>query len=702
MLAVPSPARARALSLLLLAVLVAAVLTPAGGPAGALRVVSFDTYQTLAPRPRKSAPALIVAIDGASLAQHGQWPWPRTTLARLLTTIAAGRPAVVGIDIVMPEADRLSPDRLPALMPELDPDLARRLSQLPGNDAVLGATLRRLPAVLGVAGLEGPAAAGAPAGPRAPVLARGGTPLAFVHRFDSALRSVAEIEEAAAGHGLVNPDPASRVVRRLPLVAAVGEDLLPTLGIEMLRVASGTPGLVVTASRHGIESVGIGDLQIPTRPDGTVWIHYTRHDPSRFISAGAVLSGSEDPRQFERKLVLIGVTAVGLGDQHPTPVSSRMAGVEIHAQFLEGVFDGDRLTRPRWAPWAEAALLAALGILLVAAVPRLSPQASALLATAMLGAVLTAGFGAYLGAGLLLDALGPAFALGLVFAAVLGTTLAETDRQRRLLRRQLADEREAAARTAGELDAARRIQMGMLPSPAAAVGEARVDLYAFLEPARVVGGDLYDFFRLDDDRLLFLIGDVSGSGVPGSLFMAVSKALCKSSALRRGGDLAAVLRETNAEMARDNPEALFVTVWAGVLDAASGRLSYCNAGHEPACLLAGEGSAVRRLTEGGGPALCLMEDFSYEAASYRLRPGEAVCLVTDGVTEAMSATGEVYGAARLEAVLAGLPPDATAQEIGEAIRRDVARFADGVEPADDLTVLVVQWRGGADGRVSGS
>jgi serine phosphatase RsbU (regulator of sigma subunit) len=173
-------------------------------------------------------------------------------------------------------------------------------------------------------------------------------------------------------------------------------------------------------------------------------------------------------------------------------------------------------------------------------------------------------------------------------------TLSEAESQRIALRRLLERQREAAARIAGELEAARRIQMGSLPSPAGAFpGETRVTIYSFLEPAQEVGGDLYDFFRLDADRLVFLIGDVSGKGLPGSLFMAVSKSLYKSTALRRGGEIAHLMREANAEISRDNAEMLFVTVWAGVLDARSGVLTYCNAGHDDPWRLSRPGRGSR-------------------------------------------------------------------------------------------------------------
>ena len=171
---------------------------------------------------------------------------------------------------------------------------------------------------------------------------------------------------------------------------------------------------------------------------------------------------------------------------------------------------------------------------------------------------------------------GPRLACTMLFGVMLTGTLAEADRQRRALRRALEAEREAAARAAGELEAARRIQMGMLPPPSAKFyGDPRFSLQALIETAKSVGGDLYDFFKLDGDRLFFMVGDVAGKGLPASIFMAVSKALYKSAALRsrlKARVIGEVMRAANAEIARDNPEMLFVTVFAGILDLRSGEL----------------------------------------------------------------------------------------------------------------------------------
>jgi len=197
---------------------------------------------------------------------------------------------------------------------------------------------------------------------------------------------------------------------------------------------------------------------------------------------------------------------------------------------------------------------------------------------------------------LLLDAAVPSIGLGIIFTTMLSLTLAETERQRSALRRQVEQQRLVAARVDGELSAARRIQMGILPKPGDVLkGEKRFGLSIVLQPAREVGGDLYDFFKLDADRLFFMLGDVTGKGLAGSLFMVVSKSLYKSTALRRGDSVAKMMREANAEISRDNSEDLFVTVFAGVLDAQTGALEYCNAGHDRPYVLAAELSPRNRM-----------------------------------------------------------------------------------------------------------
>ena len=682
-----------------LVLLALTALLLAWGPDARVRGLWFDLCQRLAPRVRVSGPAVIVAVDERSLRRYGQWPWPRQRLAELVDRVRAARPAAIGLNLLFPEEDGFSGASLAARLPGLGAR-AEFVASLPDGDKVLGQALTGAPSVIGLAGLEGPAALSAE-GRFTPAVVRGADPAGRVRRYRSVLRSVPDIDGAAAGHALLSAaDAQGGPVRRLPLVAAVGDTLVPGFGIELLRVAAGAPAFSVRSDGGGVRAVGAGDLWIPAEPDGTMWVHFTPHDEARFVSAATVFAGNVAPEQLERKLVLVGVTAVGLGDQHLTPLGERLPSVEIHAQALENMFDGRVLVRPRWAEWGEAGTLLAAGALVVTLTPAVGVVRAALLALGLGAALLGGSFAAYRELAVLLDGLTPALGLGIVYTATLGGALAEADRQRRALRQRLQEEREAAARLAGELEAARRIQLGLLPRPETAFpGEGRFRISAVMEPARVVGGDLFDFFLLEGDRLLFLVGDVSGKGLPASLFMAATKAFYRSISTRHAIELAETMREASAEMGRDNPEAFFVTLVAVVLEVDTGRLWYCNAGHEAPWVVRPTTGAVERLEGGGGPPLCVLEGFAYETATARLEPGDTVLLVTDGLTEAIDPRGDLFGMPRVAALVADAAQAPVRSEPAQLVADLVAAlrtFREPVEPADDVTLLAVQWLGPPD------
>jgi len=200
---------------------------------------------------------------------------------------------------------------------------------------------------------------------------------------------------------------------------------------------------------------------------------------------------------------------------------------------------------------------------------------------------------------------------------------------------------------------------------------------------------------LDERRLFLLAGDVAGKGLEASIFMAVSKALYKSATLRSpDADIGHLMSAANAEVSRDNPEMLFVTAFAGILDLDTGQLQYCNAGHENPFLMRATDTTVRRIEDGDGPPLCAVADFAYEGARWTMQRDEILCIVTDGVTEALSREGALYGSARVaEVLLHSGRATATAGGVVHALRADVEAFAAGAEPADDLTILVLRWRG---------
>ncbi|MRW89609.1 SpoIIE family protein phosphatase [Duganella sp. FT80W] len=684
----------RPMALLLLMALALLLARGGDGPLPALRLALFDAYQVHMPRQRQSGPVQVVAIDEAALAEYGQWPWPRTVLTELIGRIAEQRPLAIGLDILMPEPDNTSPEALAARLP--DGRLRADLAKLPSHDALLAERMRTAPVVLGTAGFMHEEAGTSAALRVWPLRLHGAHDAAAlpVMRFPQAMSSLPVLQAAARGQGLLSANLEKGIVRRAPLVGAVGDTLVPSLSMELLRVATGVPALEIEADADGVHSVSVGDLRVPTLPDGAVWVNFSAPAMDRYVSALDVMRGRTAPGILQDKLVIVAMTGLGLSDYKTNARGDLMPGVDTHAQMIESFFDGAFLRRPAWMRWTEVAAFAAIGLATIWLLPRLRLRSGVPMAVALGAALFIAGAALFAHAGLLFDAAGPAVAYAAVCLSLLTSMLSAAVRDRKLSERALQAAREAAARTAGELNAARRIQMASLPQAATAFpGERRFALDALLEPAREVGGDLYDFFMLDPDRVFFMVGDVSGKGLPASLFMVVAKALARSIALRGAGDMAAIMNSANRELVRENPEMLFVTSVAGILDASSGQVLLCNAGHD----------APRRLTVGGrvellrpadGPPLCVIDDFEYPVQHYQLAPGECLCLITDGITEAMNPAGELYGHKRLDRLLGDA--NASPSAIVQAVRDDVRRHVDGAEASDDLTLLVLRWDGASN------
>lgn len=689
--------RGRALPLVFLALASLALVQIDQTPLASLRNAQFDRYQRQMPRPRLDEPVIVVGIDSNSLHQYGQWPWPRDLMAQLVTTIQASQPLAIGLDIIFAERDRYSPDILAARMPHLNRE---SLNRLPKPDQLLAEALKgKTPTVLALAGLNNPLPGARLPGKYPAMPALDEKTRAELSHYESALSSLSALEAAAGGVGLINSGPdrlhqenERGIVRRVPALAMVGDHPLFSLPLEMVRQALGEDSSpIVEFDRHGMTAIALGSYRLPTQSNGELLLHYGRANSNYHLSAADVLAGKYSPEFFQSRFVIIGFNTTGLQDRIMTPLGDSLPGIDIHAQVIESLLSGSALQRPFWMEKLELIALLLGGIFLILAVPALKPRYAIFSFAGLGGLIIGAGYLAFFTGQWLFD--GPTLALMLspVFTSLLSNTLITADAQRRDNARQLQASREEAARINGELDAARRIQMGLLPDPQRLFGnEPRFSIAALLEPARAVGGDYYDCFMLDPQHLCLVIGDVSGKGVPASLFMAISKTLT-GTLTRQGTSLAEAVRHLETELSRANPEYLFVTSFMAVLDVESGWLDYVSAGHD-APLLVRRGCISRLDTaELGGPPLCALGDYPFESARTRLEADDLLCLFTDGITEADNGS-TMFGSQRLEEqLLAASERDLV--ELAGQLRDSVRAFESGQPAADDLTLMLLRWHG---------
>ena len=240
-----------------------------------------------------------------------------------------------------------------------------------------------------------------------------------------------------------------------------------------------------------------------------------------------------------------------------------------------------------------------------------------------------------------------------------------------------------------DLTTARDIQQYILPRvfpPFPEVSD-KVDIYATMKAAKDIGGDFYDFFRIDDNRIALVIADVCGKGIPAALFMAVSRTIIRSKGLQ-GESVSACMTEVNRLLAAYSVGNMFVTVFYAIYDLRTGVVSYCNAGHNPPHLLRSNGT-TSELPVSENTIMGVFDTINYQEETLQLEPGDTLVMFTDGVTEATNAAYEEFGTERLDDILRK-ETGASSQQVVEALKAGIMNFVGDAEQSDDITMLVVK------------
>ena len=404
-------------------------------PVEEIRVRTFDFFQRIDPRHKTARPVTIVDIDDKSLEKFGQWPWPRTRIADLITELTRLGAVVIAFDAVFPEPDRLNPADAADTFRNLDEDTRAKLRALPSNDEVFAEAIRKSRVVLGESGAAEELAALDKTLPVTGLAMLGEEPQRFMFQFPGLLRNTKVLEHAAAGRGLFTIKPErDGIVRRVPMIMLAQGQTMPSLSFEMLRVANGSGTILIKSEKEGIKSLGIKGFQLPTDRNGQLWVHYARQDPSLYVPVTNVLEKTVAPEMIAGKLVLIGTSAVGLNDIKTTPVSQTMPGVEIHAQILEGALSGAVISQPIYGIAVEFATALLFGLLVIAFAPLFGPVTLVALGAAFATVLIGTSAYFYTQHRLLIDFTYPLMSTTAIYLTLIFSSFVREQAQRRQIR----------------------------------------------------------------------------------------------------------------------------------------------------------------------------------------------------------------------------------------------------------------------------
>lgn len=415
-------------------------------PLTRIRLVAFDTLQQLQVRkPDRHYPVRIVDIDERALSSIGAWPWRREVIAGLIERLLSHGAKVVALDFVLASPE---PDALAALPVEIrrTPEaqsLVRALEGLPSGEQRFARTLSGAQVVLGMIGRSGTSEPAIVS--RAGFALLGSDPVRHVPALPAVTVNTPTLQQAAPGLGALNWFPEhDQVVRKVPMLVRLGNELAPSLVAEAIRLADGAKTVAVRSStasgetpfvgETGITSVRIGRHVVPTDHAGQMWLSFTPHDPRRFRSAADVLEGRVPRDDIAGRIVLIGASAPGLFDLRATPLDTSVAGVEIHAQAIEQILAASMLHRPDLSTGLEVVFTIAAGLLLAFLVRWSGPITGAIMGAALMAAVIGAAWGARSQLGSLLDPSYPALVLTALYIFCTGFFYVQTTRDRNRVR----------------------------------------------------------------------------------------------------------------------------------------------------------------------------------------------------------------------------------------------------------------------------
>lgn len=379
-----------------------------------LRLRSFDTFQQMYPREKmQDDPVVLVDIDDESLSRYGQWPWPRNLVSELVNQTYYS--LATGFDIVFAEPDRTGSSQLKRTY-QSNPSMINALESVPDHDEIFSDAIENHgTVVLGLAPNNNGVSEFNQM--KSGLVVQGDDPKQFLNRYMGVESNIEILENVSSGLGSMSIGNNDSIVRTIPTFELIGDQLLPSFPLEVLRVAVGANTYQIKSSNAsseqafgeatGINHVKLGNLVMPTNPDGSLWIYSTKTENMNIIPAWQILDGTVDPEYFDGKITVVGTSASGLFDLRSSALEKNIPGVTIVAQFIQQIVSGTFLQRPDWLSGLELISGLLLSIIITLAIQRFGPIGGLVIFLTGVGSIVVGSYYLFMDQSFLVDPISP-------------------------------------------------------------------------------------------------------------------------------------------------------------------------------------------------------------------------------------------------------------------------------------------------------
>ena len=658
-------------SILLIILIAIKILNPSF--VKSISYLSFDVYQKIFVE-KKDSEVIIIDIDEKSLGKFGQFPWNRSIFAKILDQLNTSNPKAIGFDIFFTEKDKQSPEAIIKSY-NLIPSDVLKIQNLKDPDKIFSEKLKQSKSVIAVLGSSTPSHSNYDRKAKSRFLSKGGDPNKFTYSYPYSIGSLEELEKSVKGLGSISfLDQLDGIIRSLPLVVKLNDELYPSMGLEMVRVGSKQKNIYIELNEIGITKISSRPHKIQTDPNAIIWIKYKKSSKSQYISASDVYEGNFSKEFFKDKYVLIGASAQGLFDLVKTPLGTTIPGVEVHANVIENILDQSYLIRNPNIYLFE--LLFSLFIALATFVlsQKIKPKFSLSIFFGNILLIIIIGFTFYRFRGELVDISYPIFMVtvtfltGLYFRFIKENKIALENLQKEA---KLLKERELAA----------GVQKSLFPD----ISKFENFIYAKNIPARDVSGDYFDVVRSSKEEYFFTLADVSGKGIKAGMYMAKASSIFRTLANLKYS-LEKIVFGVNNELVEAKFKGMFVTAVFGKLNIVTGEMTFINAGHES--ILIFDQNKNYDYIKSAMPPIGIIKYFTesmVKSTTINIKD-KSLVVYTDGVTEGYLKNGEELGAEGVQDIINNIS-NITPKSIVESIEKELNWGAEKLR--DDITCMAI-------------